>query len=56
MGNAARRSLNDAEQYGAAKLRLFRAFDDIENMMADGRRLLVNGDSLEAATESLGVE
>jgi len=24
------RSLNDAEQYGAAKLRLFRAFDDIE--------------------------
>jgi len=25
-------------------------------MMADGRRLLVNGDSLEAATESLGVE
>jgi hypothetical protein len=50
------RSLNDAEQYGAVKLRLFRAFDDIENMMADGRRLLVRGDSLEGATESLGVE
>lgn len=50
------RSLNDAEQYGAVKLRLFRAFDDIENMMADGRRLLVNGNSLEGATESLGVE
>src|SRR5579864_238468 len=35
-----KRTLTDAEQYGAGKMRLFQAFDEIENMMADGRRLL----------------
>ena len=28
------RTLTDAEQYGAVKMRLFRAFDEVENMMA----------------------
>ena len=37
-------------------MRLFQAFDEIEDMMANGRRLSVNGDSLEGATEKLGVE
>ena len=50
------RALNEAEQYGAVKLRLFQAFDEIENMMAAGRRLLVNEDILQGATERLGVE
>ena len=50
------RALNDAEQYGAVKMRLFQAFDEIEDMIASGRRLLVNGESLEGATEKLGVE
>lgn len=50
------RALNDAEQYGAVKMRLFQAFDEIEDMMANGRRLLANGDSLEGATEKLGVK
>ena len=35
------RVLTDAEQYGAVKLRLFAAFDEFEDMMADGRRLVV---------------
>ncbi len=50
------RALNDAEQYGAVKMRLFQAFDEIEDMMIHGRRLLVSRESLEAATETLGVE
>ena len=50
------RALNDAEQYGAVKMRLFRAFDEVEDMMADGRNLVTSEDSLEQATKSLGVE
>ena len=33
------RELGEAEQYGAVKMRLFEAFDEIEDMLADGRRL-----------------
>jgi hypothetical protein len=50
------RALNDAEQYGAVKLRLFRAFDEIEDMKTDGRRLTIDAASLEAALATLGVE
>jgi len=50
------RSLNDAEQYGAVKMRLFWAFDEIEDMMTSGRRLLVNAESLEKALGTLGVQ
>jgi hypothetical protein len=50
------RALNEAEQYGAVKMRLFQAFDEVEDMMSEGRRLLVSGESLEVATEKLGVE
>jgi hypothetical protein len=50
------RALNDAEQYGAVKLRLFRAFDEIEDMKAAGRRLTIDAGSLEAALATLGVE
>ncbi|HZP62691.1 MAG TPA: hypothetical protein VFB28_04680 [Terriglobales bacterium] len=49
------RPLSDAEQYGAVKMRLFRAFDEIENMLADGRRLVVQGDTLEHLLTQLGV-
>jgi hypothetical protein len=49
------RVLNDAEQYGAVKMRLFQAFDEIEDMMAS-RRLLVARESLDAATKTLGLE
>jgi hypothetical protein len=49
------RSLTDAEQYGAVKLRLFQAFDEVEDMMAEGRSLVVSGDSLKSALGTLGV-
>ena len=49
------RALSDAEQYAAAKMRLFQAFDEIENMLADGRRLTVDGETLESVLGKLGV-
>ena len=49
------RALSDAEQYGAAKMRLFQAFDEIENMLAEGRSLLVDAKGLEELLTTLGV-
>jgi hypothetical protein len=50
------RPLNDAERYAAVKMRLFRAFDEVENMMAEGRRLGVDEAALEDLLATLGVE
>jgi hypothetical protein len=50
------RSLNDAEQYAAAKLRLFRAFDEIEDVKEHGRRLSIDAGLLEESLASLGVD
>ena len=50
------RSLSDSEQYAAVKMRLFRAFDEVEEVMAHGRRLTVDAAWLEEALASLGVE
>ena len=50
------RAPTEAEEYGAAKMRLFRAFDEIEDMMASGRQLLVDLPQLEEAFTTLGVE
>ncbi len=50
------RPLNEAEQYGAVKMRLFRAFDDLEDVKAEGRRLRIDGALLDEALGSLGVE
>jgi hypothetical protein len=50
------RPLSDTEQYAAAKLRLFRAFDEVEDMKAHGRRLAIDATLLEEALASLGVE
>jgi hypothetical protein len=50
------RSLTDSEQYAAAKLRLFRAFDELENVMAEGRRLVIKPTMLEESLANLGVE
>jgi hypothetical protein len=55
-GMAHGRQLIEAEQYAAAKLRLFRAFDELEDVKAHGRRLLVNAAILEESLASLGVE
>jgi hypothetical protein len=37
-------------------MRLFQAFDDIENMMANGRQIFVDGENLERVLATLGVE
>jgi len=50
------RPLNDAEQYAAVKLRLFRAFDEIEDMKTHGRRLSIAPSLLEESLASLGVD
>lgn len=55
-GEAHGRALTDSEQYAAVKMRLFRAFDELEDMQAHGRRLQVDFQSLEESLASLGVE
>jgi hypothetical protein len=50
------RSLTGAEQYAAGKLRLFRAFDELEDMKATGRRLVIPADVLEEAMANLRVD
>jgi hypothetical protein len=50
------RSLSDAEQYAAVKLRLFQAFDEVEDMRADGRNLTLDDSSLQNSLATLGVE
>jgi hypothetical protein len=55
-GEAHGRALTDSEQYAAVKMRLFRAFDKLEDMQAQGRCLQVDLRSLEESLASLGVE
>jgi hypothetical protein len=50
------RALTEAEQYGAVKMRLFQGFDEIEDMMADGRRLQVPPATLDQLLVTLGVQ
>lgn len=50
------RPLTDAEQYAAAKMRLFRAFDEVEDVKTHGRRLVIDGALLEESLASLGVD
>lgn len=50
------RPLSDAEQYAAVKLRLFRAFDELEDVKTNGRRLSIDTALLEEALASLGVD
>jgi hypothetical protein len=49
------RQLTAAEQYAAAKLRLFHAFDELENMMSDGRFLHLDAPLLDNLLAGAGV-
>jgi hypothetical protein len=49
------RELTDTEQYAAAKMRLLRAFDEIEAMIERGRRLEIDGNNIEELLEPLGI-
>lgn len=46
----------EAEEYAAAKMRLFQAFDEVEDMMATGRSLTVDRAAFEATLATLGVD
>jgi hypothetical protein len=50
------RTLSDAERYAAVKVRLFQAFDEIEDLRRDGRELIIDIATLEHAMAALGVE
>jgi hypothetical protein len=50
------RTLSDSEQYAAVKMRLFRAFDELDNMQAQGRKLQIDSDFLQQALTVLGVD
>jgi hypothetical protein len=50
------RPLSDSEQYAAAKMRLFQAFDQIENLRQDSRRLAVDSANIAELLAGLGVE
>lgn len=49
------RQLTEAERYAAAKLRLFRGFDEIENMMVEGRSLSLDSSILRDLLAAVGV-
>ena len=49
------RSLTEAERYAAVKMRLFQGFDEIEDMMADGRELRLDASSVQGLMGGLGV-
>jgi hypothetical protein len=50
------RLLTEPERYAAAKLRLFRAFDESADLKSEGRRLAIDAETLEDSLASLGVE
>ena len=55
-GESHGRPLADSEQYAAVKMRLFRAFDELDGMQAQGRHLTIDLHALEESLASLGVE
>lgn len=50
------RSLSAPEQYAAVKLRLMQAFDELPDMLHEGRRLRLDADLLLSLLDSLGVD
>lgn len=50
------RELTEPEQYAAVKFRLFRAFDEVESVFTEGRRLVVDAGNIEDLLSSVGLE
>jgi hypothetical protein len=50
------RQLTGPERYAAVKMRLFRAFDEVENLLRPGCELTVTADMLEDVLRQLGVD
>jgi hypothetical protein len=50
------RTLSEAEQYAAAKRCLQKGFDEVTNMLVDGRRLALDSDLLRDLLQSVGID
>ena len=50
------RALTEPEQYAAVKLRLMQAFDEIPDMLHQGRRLRLDAELLPGLLQSIGVD
>jgi hypothetical protein len=50
------RSLTEAEQYAAVKMRLFQGLDEIRDISQDERRLLISSENIETVLEALGLD
>ena len=50
------RDLTEPEQYAGVKLRLLQGFDEIADMLRDGRRLRLDGELLIELLDSIGVD
>jgi len=50
------RDLSEPEQYAAVKLRLMQGFDEIVDMLNEGRRLRLDAELLAGLLQSIGVE
>lgn len=50
------RKLVEAEQYASVKMRLFAAFDGLENLLEEGRTLAIGPDDLEELLAKVGVD
>jgi hypothetical protein len=50
------RALVEPEQYAAAKLRLLQGFDEIPDMVRDGRRLRLDGEQIIELLDSIGID
>lgn len=50
------RCLTDPEQYGAAKMKLFRVFDQVNDLMLSERRFSIQAEELKELLLELGVD
>lgn len=50
------RELTEPEQYAGVKLRLLQAFDEVSDMLVQGRRLRLEGEVLLELLDSIGVD
>lgn len=50
------RALTSTEQYGVAKMRLFRAFDEIEDLEKERMNIVVDPNNLEELVAQLGID
>ncbi len=50
------RELVEPEQYAAAKLRLLQGFDEIPDMLHEGRRLRLDGGQIIELLDSIGID